>query len=106
MNSASIEQFLHDKKKLKDITKKAFDAVDLDNSGYLERNEVEVVMKNVAVDLGVQKPSDKEIDDVIKELDKNNDGRLSVDEFQVLIEQILEMMTKAESTIQHKLGRY
>ena len=106
MNSASIEQFLHDKKKLQDITKKAFDAVDLDNSGYLERNEVEVVMKNVAADLGVQKPSDKEIDDVIKELDKNNDGRLSVDEFQVLIEQILEMMSKAEHNIQHKFGRY
>ena len=100
MNSIPIEQFLTDEKKLKDITKKAFDAVDLDNSGFLERNELELIMRNVSIDLGVQKPTDKEIDDVMKELDKNNDGRLSVDEFQILIEQILEMMKKAENNKQ------
>ena len=41
-------------------------------------------------------PTSEEIDEVLKELDENGDGKLSIDEFQVLIEQVLEMMAKVE----------
>jgi calmodulin len=33
-----------------------------------------------------QPPSSEEVDEVLKELDENGDGKLSLDEFQVLIE--------------------
>jgi calmodulin len=49
-------------------------------------------MINVALDIGVEKPTKDEVEEVLKELDVNNDGKLSLDEFQVLIEQVLEMM--------------
>ena len=49
-------------------------------------------MINVAKDIGVEPPSKDEVEEVMKELDENNDGKLSIDEFQVLIEQVLEMM--------------
>jgi calmodulin len=65
-------------------------------SGFLERQELEEVMNNVAQDLGVDPPSSEEVDEVLKELDENGDGKLSIDEFQVLIEQVLEMMSKVE----------
>ena len=38
-------------------------------------------MKNVAKDIGVDEPTKDEVDEVLKELDENNDGRLSMDEF-------------------------
>ncbi len=41
MNSSAIKNILKDKKKLKTVTEAAFKAVDIDGSGYLEKNELE-----------------------------------------------------------------
>ena len=51
---------------------------------------------NVASDIGVDKPSDEEVDDVLKELDEDDDGQISVEEFEVLIKQVLEVMARSE----------
>lgn len=93
---SGIKDILSDKQKLIKITEAAFKAVDTDGSGFLERNELEQVMINVAVDIGVEKPTKEEVEEVLKELDENGDGKLSQQEFQVLIEQVLDMMSKAE----------
>ena len=84
--SGGVKDILKDKEKLKQITKAAFEAVDTDKSGYLEAAELEQVMNNVAVDIGVEKPTREEVEEVLKELDENGDGKLSLEEFQVLIE--------------------
>lgn len=78
---SSIKDILKDKVKLKKITEAAFKAVDSDGSGYLERNELEKVMINVATDLGVDSPSKDEVEEVLRELDEDGDGKLSLDEF-------------------------
>ncbi|EGR34611.1 hypothetical protein IMG5_005660 [Ichthyophthirius multifiliis] len=62
------------------------------------KNELEQVMINVASDIGVDKPTKDDVDEVLKELDENGDGKLSMEEFQVLIEQVLEMMSIAENS--------
>ena len=92
----NISEIIKDKHKLRKITEAAFKAVDMDGSGFLERNELELVMENVARDIGVDKPTKDEVDEVLIELDENGDGKLSIDEFQVLIEQVLDMMSKAQ----------
>lgn len=94
----NIMEIIEDKHKLRKITEAAFKAVDMDGSGFLERNELELVMENVAKDIGVDKPSKEEVDEVLAELDENGDGKLSIEEFQVLIEQVLEMMAKAQES--------
>ena len=94
--TTNISEIMKDKHKLRKITEAAFKAVDLDGSGYLERNELELVMENVAKDIGVDKPTKDEVDAVLAELDENGDGKLSIEEFQVLIEQVLDMMAKAQ----------
>lgn len=95
---ANISDILGDKHKLRKITEAAFKAVDIDGSGFLERNELEIVMENVAKDIGVDKPTKEEVDEVLTELDENGDGKLSIDEFQVLIEQVLDLMAKAQES--------
>ena len=40
----------------------------------------------IFLDIGVEKPTKEEVEEVLKELDENGDGKLSLDEFQVLIE--------------------
>ena len=52
-----IKEILRNKSKLKSITEAAFKTVDTDGSGYLEKNELEQIMINVANDIGVEKPS-------------------------------------------------
>ncbi len=38
-------------------------------------------MKKVANDIGVEEPTKEEVQEVMKELDENKDGKLSVEEF-------------------------
>ena len=42
-------------------------------------------MEQVASEIGVEKPTEQEVTDVLNDLDKNKDGKLSFDEFKELI---------------------
>ena len=42
-------------------------------------------MKNVAKDIGVEDPKKEEVDEVLKELDEDGNGKLDLGEFTVLI---------------------
>ena len=78
----------------------AFDAVDLDGSGFLEKNELSDVMRNVASEMKVKPPTDGDIDAVLKELDEDYDERVSKDEFLSLIVQVLKKMLESEEDLQ------
>lgn len=65
MSVSGVKDILKDKKKVRFVAESAFKQVDKDGkrirnlqfslgSGYLERNELEEVMNNVANDLGVE----------------------------------------------------
>jgi Ca2+-binding EF-hand superfamily protein len=51
----------------------AFDAVDADGNGYLDKAELSDVMRNVAGEMRVKPPTDGDIEAVIRELDQNCD---------------------------------
>jgi len=54
------------------------------------------VMASMARDIGMPQPSDSDVSDVLNELDTNRDGKISQDEFKVLIiRQVLELMLNA-----------
>ena len=42
-------------------------------------------MESVAAEINVDKPTEEDVDNVLKDLDKNGDGKLSLDEFKELI---------------------
>ena len=81
----TLEIILAQQDKIKIVSDLAFDAVDVDDSGVLEKNELTDVMRSVAYEMKVKPPTDGDIDAVLKELDENDDGEVSKDEFLALI---------------------
>jgi Ca2+-binding EF-hand superfamily protein len=55
--------------------------VDTDGSGSLERNELEAIMSSVSSEFDFEQPSKEDVDDILRDLDSNNDGKISIDEF-------------------------
>lgn len=66
--------------KLKGTVKEMFKKIDIDNSGTLERNEVEILL-NSLFDGTTTKLSQQQIDEMFAELDLDNDNLIDFDEF-------------------------
>jgi Ca2+-binding EF-hand superfamily protein len=92
MSKQEIETILNDESKLNEIVKAAFESVDTDGSGYIEEAELKEVMTSVARDINMPEPSQEDVSKVLIELDSNRDGKVSQEEFKVLIRQVLELM--------------
>eukprot|EP00419_Tripos_fusus_P089988 CAMPEP_0172862502 /NCGR_PEP_ID=MMETSP1075-20121228/74430_1 /TAXON_ID=2916 /ORGANISM="Ceratium fusus, Strain PA161109" /LENGTH=97 /DNA_ID=CAMNT_0013710853 /DNA_START=30 /DNA_END=323 /DNA_ORIENTATION=- len=92
-----IDAILNDKDALREVALAAFDAVDTDGSGAIDAKELKTVMETVAKDMGADQPSDDDVDEVFKELDTDKTGKINVDQFTILIKQVLEGM-KAQAS--------
>ncbi len=88
-----IRGILDNRVQLRDLVKKAFAQHDVDQNGKLDFHEMMVMMKNI-LSSHKQEPSELEVRNLMKQLDSNDDGYISLDEFQVLMEHTLKM--KAE----------
>lgn len=64
--------------------KAKFQELDKDKTGYLDHNEVKAALKELysSIDLRL---SDADIDQMIKQVDKDNNGKISIEEFINLI---------------------
>ena len=70
----------------------AFDSVDSDKSGQIDASELEKVMAQIATDMGADPPSKEDVLEVLEHLDTDKSGKISFDEFKVLIRDVLEAM--------------
>ena len=73
--------------------------MDLDGSGFLEKDELTEVMRSVAYDMRVKPPTDGDIDAVLNELDGDMDYKVSKEEFVVLIVNVLKKMMESEEEL-------
>ena len=89
---AEAIKVLSDPNTVKQVTEKAFAEIDTDKSGFIERKEFATVCKLLAKDLGVPEPSAQEIDESLKAIDQNNDGKISKKELGDLIAFLFKVM--------------
>ena len=83
---------LKDEEKINEITRVAFDNVNTDKSGAIDKNQLESMMNQIFSDLSNELPSKKEVDDVFDYLDSNKKGSLNFDDFKVLIKDVIKSM--------------
>lgn len=62
---------------------RAFCMYDLDNNGFISRDEMQKIVKAIYKMVGVvdESMSEKRVDDIFKKIDKNIDGKISMTEF-------------------------
>merc|ERR1739841_56099 len=92
---AEIEAIINDDAKLTEITQAVFAEVDKDGSGEIDKAELKVAMATVAREASIEAPSDEQVDEVLKALDTDRNGLISVDEFKVLIKEVLKALSEA-----------
>lgn len=87
-----VDAILADPAQLREVTKGVFDEVDTDGSGQIDRNELKRALHMVAKDANLKVPSDEDIDGILQTLDSDNSGALSINEFEVLIIEVLKAL--------------
>lgn len=95
----TLRYILKDPTKVKDISDSAFNTVDTDHRGYIEKEELEAIMECVAKDMNISRPIDNDVNVVLKELGADKESRVGKKEFVKLIEQVLKKMEENETMI-------
>lgn len=72
--------------------KDVFNFFDTDKSGFIERCELKPLLNKISKQLNLPFPEEKDIDDGLKQLDLNKDGKLQFSEFLPFYEQVYEQI--------------
>ena len=88
---------LADEEKINEIVKVAFENINTNKSGAIDRSQLEAVMNQVFNDLSNELPTKKDIDEVFDYLDSNKKGSLNFEDLKVLIKDILKSLVKEYS---------
>ena len=87
-----MDYILSMKDKISIISNMAFDAIDVDESGQIDSEELGDVLRDVARQMGIPQPSENDLGAVLYELDQDGDNQVSREEFEFLIIKVLEQM--------------
>ena len=85
---------LSDPETVKKVTEKAFADIDTDHSGFTERGEPAKACKPLSKECGAPEPSKDEIDESLKAIDQNGDGKISKKELGDLIAFLFKLMVE------------
>ena len=89
MDKEDLKQKVLDEKILDEMVETTFVNADLNKNSFIERNELAILLKSIYGTLGLNPPKESEIDQELKRLDKDNDGKLSKSEFKTLIRDLV-----------------
>ncbi len=92
-----LNKIISDPDLLNEISKVAFDSVDKDRSGLIDYNELAQVMSNIANTVSSEQPSDNDVDNFFKKLDSDCSGKISFEEFKVLIKEVFILLQEEEN---------
>lgn len=77
---------------LRKVAREVFDMYDVDKSDYIDKAELKPLLSKLSKQLGLPEPNDQDIDDGIKQLDFNKDGKLQFKEFFPFYQQVYEQI--------------
>ncbi|CAK71655.1 unnamed protein product (macronuclear) [Paramecium tetraurelia] len=77
---------------LSEFSNRVFDRYDKNHSGFIEKDELNTLLYNLAMEMNSQQPTKKEIDYMLSYLDTNNDSKISRTEFQRLGELMVKVL--------------
>ena len=84
----------NNQKHIRKVAKEIFNRFDKDKSGFIEKDELRELLFTVSKQLNLPILTEKEIEEGLKQLDNNNDGKLQFDEFLSFYEQLYEEVMK------------
>lgn len=88
--SKTLKNILNDPKRIISIADSAFQAVDSDNSGLITEDELFIILNCISKDLGLNEPSEDEVQEILEMTDIDKSGKLDRNEFRILFKKILE----------------
>ena len=105
----NLQNILTHEDKFAEINKSIFDAIDTDNSGTLEREEVESFVKSLLV--GIHNDEEEEYDQnerhriVFGVLDENESGEITLDELGKFLRELFKEQIKELQDAQERMKR-
>ena len=87
------------------MTNMAFDAIDTDKSGEIEKDELKETLIEIAKEIGIPVPSENDVLIVLYELDQDGDDKVNRDEFEYMLVKVLEKMAETEMEINKKIDQ-
>ena len=91
-----IGDLLKNQDQVKKICKAAFDEVDTDKSGNIDQKELGILMTKISAEAKIDPPTESDVAEAMQALDTNKDGQISLDEFSVLVVEILKALASKE----------
>ncbi|CAG9335569.1 unnamed protein product [Blepharisma stoltei] len=89
---AEIQSILNNPAEVHGIAKVIFDSFDTDHSGNIERSELKEALGMISKDCGTPPPDDEMVNELIEALDEDQDGKLNLEEFKVMVEELLKAL--------------
>jgi calmodulin len=87
-----MKERFYSRSKFRQIMEKNFKIVDSDGSGFLDKVELEEVLIRITNDMGLETPSHEDVEEVLRLVDENGDGKLSKEEYNLLADEVTEMV--------------
>jgi calmodulin len=92
----SLQSILEDPLKMKYLTKEMFRLVDKDGSNFIDVNEFHSHMNQYAKVLNCIAPDIEDVKEIVSTFDNDGDYKISVEEFEVFVREIVEKMIDSE----------
>ena len=92
------KNILENEDKINEITRVAFDNVNTNKSGEINKEQLHSMINQICTDLYNELFTNKEVDDIFNYLDIKKKGSLSFDNFKILIKDVIKSMIEELST--------
>ena len=84
-----VWSLINDDKVFSPIAEEAFNAVVIDKSGFIDKNEFKNCSLQVAKGFGLENPTQSAIDEVYYKLDSDGNGTIDLEEFKKYVKEII-----------------